>query len=131
MNSLFVIFGPGAISGGIEIYNAFDNHGLVDEDLLKEVFEETVSGDLLSNLSNGRIGHFADGEQLRRFCFVLCQKLKLEGVNIMNVEQYNKSVESSHNVNELVKSLASSGDHLANVDVEKKGFFDNLFGSLK
>lgn len=131
MTSLFVVFGPANVSGGIEIYNAFDDHGLIDEDFLKATFSESVSSDSLTYLSEGRIGHFSDGEQLRRFCFVLCQRLKLEGVNIMNVEQFNKAIETSQNTSELVSSFQSSGDHLVNVDAEKKGFFDGLFGALK
>jgi hypothetical protein len=135
MNALIVIYGPnlkrsGGASEGIEIYNVFDRGGLIDESTLSDLFEDICKGQITS-LSPGNIGYFADGHQLQRFCFMLCQKLSHKGVSLMTAQQYNSVLEKSHTAEELGEKLAEAGDFIENVDAEKKGFFDELFSSLK
>jgi hypothetical protein len=135
LNSLIVIYGPGLkkisdrmTSTGLEIYHVFDSKGLVDEELLLEYFNDICKGQIAS-LSQGRIGHFIDGTQVQRFCFLLCQKLGLGGVNILTVLEYNNVVSSCHKADDLPVSLSNAGEYIENVDASKKGFFDSLFNT--
>lgn len=129
LSRLSLIYGPFYKAGrqqGQEIMAIYNQDGLVDETTLEEEFLQVFNHEP-GSLGEGTIAPFESLEDIQKFGFNICQKLRNSGVSLVSLEQYNNLLVESHKVEDFKHKLEEEGNFLKNPDVDKAGFFNKIF----
>lgn len=124
-----LIYGPFKNKGrysGLEVMTFYNSEGLIEEDLLEDEYRQLYSNPPLE-VAEGMVACFESLEDVQKFSFNICQKLKNSGVSLVSLEQYNELVIESCTGEELKEELENKGNFLKNPESEKKGFFNRFF----
>lgn len=126
---LTLIYGPFKKANrlqGSEIMAIFNQEGLVEENILEEEFLQLFNHEP-QEIGEGTIAAFDSLEDIQKFGFNICQKLRNSGVSLVSLDDYNSLVSESHKIEDLKEKLEERGNFLKNPDVEKAGFFNKIF----
>lgn len=126
---LTLIYGPfknGGRFNGSEIMAIFNQDGLVEETVLEEEFLQLFNHEPKA-IGEGTIAPFDSLEDIQKFGFNICQKLRNSGVSLVSLDDYNTLISESHKIEDLKQKLEEKGNFLKNPDVEKSGFFNKIF----
>ena len=106
------------------IVGFFSEGGELKRDRLHKSYEEMFH----STSDNEYIGPFQSLDDIRKYCFALCDYLNAQNSQILSVEEYNVMIENVTNRSEFAKQILLFGDSLLNPSHKKrKHFFQDFF----
>jgi len=92
-----------------------------------ELYEELMGVVAMDHREDEIIGPFQNIEEVRRFSYLLCQKLNCECTSLISVDDFNRCVSESSNKHEVLTKVNQISDSLDNLDADKsRGFFDRI-----
>lgn len=111
------------LEGGFYLINVLSSTGP-----LKREFIEKLYGDFfVTREISDEFGPFESLEELSKFCFSICDELKLPYITLHSLEEFNTLIEESSSVNDLLEGLKSNGNLLENISItQKKSFFERV-----
>lgn len=89
-------------------------------------FDELDLDERLEITSDGYISGFFDEDELTKFAYELSDKLKQSKVCLISPDCFNRSLETTNKVSNLMDAFYENGSLLENPDRNRKGFFSNL-----
>jgi hypothetical protein len=111
------------LEGGFYLINILSSTGPLKRDFIEKIYSEFF----VARSKTKDIGPFDSLEELSKFCFKICDELKLPFITLHSLEEFNTVVEESSNLTELLSGLKNGGNLLENVSVsQKKSFFDRV-----
>ena len=111
------------LEGGFYLINVLSSTGPLKRDFIEKVYNEFFVARSVSK----DIGPFDSLEDLSKFCFKICDELKLPYITLHSLEEFNSVVEESSNLSELLSGLKNGGNLLENVSItQKKSFFERV-----
>lgn len=74
------------------------------------------------------LGPFESVDEITKFCFYICDELKLPYIGLHSMDEFNSIIEESSKVSDLMDSLHSDGNLIENISVtQKKSFLQKVF----
>jgi len=101
--------------------------GEVDKEFVREAYDDMYLK--APCLLTSAIGPFDDGEAVRRFAYLLCEKLSVNKFSLISVKKYNEFMEHIPPVENYLSELFAIGEIIENQQINKLGIFSNIFSS--
>mgnify|MGYP000542505734 CR=1 FL=1 len=112
-----------SLEGGFYLINVLSSNG----PLKREFVEKLYSNFFVTREVGSELGPFESLEDLSKFCFTICDELKLPYITLHSLEEFNAVIEESSNVSELVNALRDGGNLLENISItQKKSLFERV-----
>lgn len=105
-------------------------HLLTDEGAIKPEQLEKYCHEFNVNDPKDEIGlgPFESVDDITKFCFYICDEMRLPFVSLHSMEEFNSIIEDSSKVNDLLDSLHNGGNLIENISItQKKSLFQKVF----
>ena len=105
-------------------------HLLTDEGAIKPEYLEKYCSEY--NVQNPEdeigLGPFLSVDEITKFCFYICDEMKLPYVSLHSMDEFNSIIEESSKVSDLMDSLHNTGNLIENISItQKKSLFQKVF----
>ena len=105
--------------------------GLVSSEV-ESLYQEITGVSSLNSNDGQTVGPFQNIEEVRRFSYLLCQRLNSSKIRLLSVDDFNNAIRNSSSKEELMSSLISVADHLENQDQGRsQSFFTKVISRNK
>jgi hypothetical protein len=115
------------LEGGFYLVNVLSSNGPLKRDFIEKLY----SNYFVTREASSELGPFESLEDLSKFCFSICDELKLPYITLHSLEEFNTLIEDSSDVKSLLDSLKNGGNLLENVAItQKKSLFDKVLNKF-
>ncbi|PIK16493.1 hypothetical protein [Halobacteriovorax sp. JY17] len=74
------------------------------------------------------LGPFISVDEITKFCFYICDEMKLPYISLHSMDEFNSIIEESSKVSDLLDSLNNRGNLIENISVtQRKSFLQKVF----
>ncbi|WP_372653984.1 hypothetical protein [Halobacteriovorax sp.] len=111
--------------GSYYLLHVLTNEGAVKPDLLEKFCHDY---DVENPAEEIGLGPFESVDDITKFCFYICDELRLPYVGLLSMDEFNSIIEESSKVSDLLEALHSDGNLIENISItQKKSFFQKVF----
>ncbi len=111
------------LEGGFYLVNVLSSTGPLKRDFIEKLY----SNFFVTREADGELGPFESLEDLSKFCFTICDELKLPYITLHSLDEFNTIIEDSSNVSELMSALRNGGNLLENISItQRRSFFERV-----
>ena len=109
------------------LIHVFNDEGIVDQNLLKDLKKEIFGVDGI-HLGPEGVGPFETMEELTQFAFTICDEAGADKITLYSVEDYNGLILNTKSLKDFIEELPRSGNVIENLDSKsKKGLMGKIF----